>query len=521
MGKLTKEIRDFIDTEIRGKRGLSYSRLIKVVAEKYGVRVSKSTISKRGRALRLESRRGRRRFIPPGKQPAHSSFFDGAGAIFLKGAELELGLLPAINRLLQTTSDSAQARKALRLAQQINGLLLYAPVFGLRTAEDIAGYQRRGLLYLTAQKDMPGRLEIEQYLRYLVDQKLLPLAIKEVARICLEVLLVRIDFAGQTFYLDAQGRTVWPTLKVPKHFTTTINKTKSYIKSIFQSPAGQQPLILQTAPGYTFLPPEAFNLIHCFEQAKDRPISRIVAMGKFGETLAFWSDLKTGRKLHFIFPLSPWQYGRLHGTQIVKGFRQYRIGPNKEAMSVADARINLFNPQLHTSIGLRAAMVRRANERLALVTNISWREERYIRRIAEQYFTRWPDATIKTYYDLLEGAHQEVLSRSQGKMYVTPLLTTSYSQQPQDAFRLFLEHLHRYALGHFFPTEYEAEDLKAMCEKFYRQSGYLRIKQHCWEVFLQPFPQKNLQKACQVACQRFNQSNIQFPAQKSLRIYQQ
>jgi len=486
------------------------------------VKVSKSSISRRVKALNLEFRRGRKRLSPVGERPARSIFLDCAGAFFLKGAELEMGLLGAMNQLLTTSgTESAQARKVLKLTQQINALLVYAPVFGLETAQAFAGYNRRGLLYLTEQKTLPKQDEIAQYLQFLSEQKLLLPIIKEVAKICAEALFICIDFAGQTFYLDAQSRTVWPKPKLPRYFSATLNKTKCYIKDIFQSPSIKRPLILQTCPGYTFLPTEMFNLIQCFEKAQNEPISRIVVTGKSGENLAFWQDLTPPGKCFFLAPLSPWQYARLQDTQIVQGFRQYQIGPKKEIMSVADAQVKLFNPQLNETIRVRAALVRRKEERLGLITNISRHEERYIRKIAEQYFSRWPGPKIKTYYDLLEEGHEEVLIRSQGRSQITPLLTRSYAERPENAFRLFLEELHSYVKTHFFPSEYEQEGLQSMGEKFYRQPGFLKIKRHCWEIFLQPFSSKKLQSDAWISCQKFNQSNIQFSPQIDLRIYLQ
>ena len=518
--KVSAEIKGFIEAQVRGSAALKYGELAQAIAQKYGVRVSRSTISRTVRALNLKARpHGRKRIAPVEKMPARSIFLDCAGSFFLKGAELEIGLLAAMSWLLKTRSESAQARKALKLAQQINAVLLYAPIFELKTAQDIAGYSRKGLLYLTGQKGIPPQERIAQYLRFLADQKLLLPIIKEVAKLCTDVLSVRIDFSKQTFHLDGQCRTVWPNTKIPRFFSASVNKTRGYIKSIFQSPSPQRPLILQTSPGYTFLPTEMFNLIQCFEQAADEPISRIVIADKSANTLDSWQDVRPGRKCFFIAPLSPWQYARLQGTQIVRGFRQYFIGPEKETMAIAEAKINLFDSQLSKNIRVRAALVRRKEERLALITNISRREERYIRKIAEQYFWRWPAAKkVETYYDLMDEAQGEALARSHSHAELSPLSAMSYRQRPEDTFRLFLEHLHHYALSRFFPSEYEAESLKSMREKFYRQGGFLKIKQNCWEILLRPFGQKGLQKDVQIACRRFNQSGVRFPEGTLLRL---
>jgi len=532
--KLSPDVMGFIEMQITGSSPPTYEALAKAVTRKYGIRVSKATISKRAKALNLRFRRGRKRTIPIGKRPPQSIFLDCAGAFFLKGAELEIGLLRAINRLLETKIDSIRAKNALRLAQQINALLLYAPIFDLKNAEEIAGYRRQGLRYLTSEKKQPApfkkgailhQKEINQYVQFLSEQNLLLPIIKEVTKVFTEALFVSVEFAGQTFFLDAQGHTVWPNSNIPHSFSVTVDKTSSCVKETFLSPSAQRPLVLEICPGYTFLPNEMFNLIQCLQQAHKQPISQLRIMGKFNEKLTLWQGFKAPRKCFFLAPLSPWQYARLQGTRIIRDFRKYHLGPEREAVSVADADIYLFNPQLNKNIKVRAALVRRQDlpagrqgERLALITNISRREERYISKIAEAYFSRWPAKQLKNYYDLLEEAHAQALAHPDSQTSLTPLAIGSYRKKPMDTFRVFLEHLHRYTLNHFFPSEYAAEDFAFMYERFYQQGGYLKMKGNYWEVILRSFPQKKLQESAKLACQKFNQSGIELSGRKRLRI---
>ena len=518
MTKITADIKGFIDGLIASNKHIKYAQLAAMIARKYGVKVSKATISKRAKALRVQFHPGRKRLVAVEKAPAHSVFLDCAGAFFLKGAELEIGLLKALSRLLATSSKSSLARRALKLAQQINALLLYSPIFGLRSAREIANYKGRGLLQLAGQKNTPPEVKITQYLRFLADSKLLPIAIKEVAKAYSEALFVRVDFAGQSFYLDSQMRTVWPSPKIPGYFCATINKTASWLKDVFLSASPQRPLILQTCPGYTALPSEMLNLIQCFEQAQEEPIARIVMADKAAKTLSLWQDVQPAQKFYFLAPLSPWQYANLQGTKIIKPFKQYLIGPAKESMAVADAQVTIFNPQLSKNIRVRAAMVRRKEERLALITNISRREERYIRKIAEQYFLRWPDKKVKTYYDLMEEAHEERPGPGNGKSPTTPSIAISYGKTPFEGFKLFLEQLNQYAVSRFFSSEYAGAGFNSMREKIYCQGGFLKIKSNCWQIFLRPFTPNKLQNDLRIACQKFNQSNIKFPDQRCLHI---
>jgi hypothetical protein len=528
MGRLTPEAKNYIDAELKSEKGQSYTRLIRAIGKKYGLKVSKGTISKRAKALNIQRATGRKRRSRLKNQPAHTVFIDYAGACFLKAAEIEMGLLVAMGEFLTPSSDTAQAHRAMKLAQRINAVLLYAPIFGLEKTQDFLDYNRRGLFYLAEQKQLPSAKEMRQYLRFLTVNKLLPLAIKEVAKLSLEALFVRIDCAGESFYLDAQLRTVWPSPKIPPYFSTTLNKTIGYVNTAFKNPSPKRPLILQACPGYTALPPEMFNFIQCCEQAADEPIARITAGTKSAETIKVWPQIEPAGKCYFLAPLSPWQYAQLQGTEIIRDFRQYRIGPEKEQMAVADAKIKLFNPQLKTNIIVRAALIRRKDlsagrqeERLALITNISRRQERYIRRIADLYFFRWPQAKLNTYYDLMEQAHEEMLGRSQTPSIATPLMTVGYSKSPLAGFKFLLELLHRYCLRHYFPAGFAQEDLSSLRERVYRQGGFLKIKQRFYELFLHPFADKKLHSEIQLACQKINQSGIKFNDQRTLRIHLQ
>lgn len=516
--RLTAEAKAFIDREMQSNPELNYDQLLPTIKHRFKLNISKATLTKRAKALRIKFQRGRKNHNLP-ERPNRALFLDGAGGFFLKGAELEMGLLAAINQLLKTGSESRRAQKALRLAQQINALLLYAPLFGLTTAEDIVDYRQPGLLYLCGQTELPSLNEIEQYLRFLVDQKLLPNIIKEVTKTQAEISFVQIDIAEQTFYLDAQLRTVWPNPNIPPTFSATVYKIKSCLESIFAAPDPAQPLILQTSPGYTVLPPEMFSLIAWLERTSSRSLAQISLMSKSGTLFSWGQNIQPKPKGYFIAPLSPWQYAQLKGMQIIQDFQDYRLGPEQESVAIAEAQVNLYNAQANENVKVRVAMVKRGSENLALITNISRGQQRYIRQIAEIYFARWPGRPVPTYYDLLEQAHAQALERpAPADFNLTPFLTGSYGQKPEDVFGLFLELLHRYALNHFFPPQYQAESLLSMANKFYQHNGYLRDKRDMAIVALQPFSDSALAKAAQAASQKFNQSGIKTSAGKRLYL---
>lgn len=518
--KITEEIAGYIDAGLTAQRARSYEQMAAEVAEKFGISISKATISKRAKRLNLDIKRGRKKMrAEKKKHPAHSLFFDCAGSVFLKGADLESGLLSSVNQIFKPRKATPQAQKVLKLAQKINALLIYAPIFGLESARQIAGYHRRGLKCVSGENVMPSSKDIEQYLQYLKAKKLLPSINKEVTKYCAQVLAIGIDFKGQMAYLDPQNRTVWANTKIPARFSATLNTAIRYINETFWRSSIKNPLILQTAPGYTFLPPEMFSLMRCLDRSKIEPIGRIAILDEEGKEHASWSNIKMPKKGYFIFPLTPWQYERMGHPKITHEYKLYHIGPRKEPIEVADAQIALTDTQLSETINLRAALVKRKDENICLVTNILYHDERYIRKIADAFFYRWPGEKTRTFYDIMEEAHEEMEKRGNKKLDLTTLLAKNVQAQQPQAFQSYLEYLNWYAKRRYFPSEFEGKSLAYMSETIYRQGGYLRTKKDAWEIFLSPFDDEGVQKACKFACDYFNKCGLMLHTGKYIRIY--
>lgn len=520
--KITSAIEAYIDSLLKAESHKKYEQIVEAVKEKFTISVSKASISKRAKALHLGLKRGRKRIPKADKmRPSHSMYLTQAGAYFLKAAELESGLLSSINQIFNVKTDNPQTRKVIRLAKRINALLLYAPLYGLTSAGDIAALGRRELRCIAEEDVIPSELEITQYINYLASNELLLPINKEVMKSCQGMLYVQVDFANTSFYLDGQGRTVWGNTKIPANYSTTLYKAIGYVNSLVRGCSIKSPLILQTAPGYTFLPTEAFNLIRCLDRAKFEAIPQLAIASSDGVQLAEWKNIKMGKKGYFIFPLTPWQYERLINTKVIHDYKPYRIGYNKEPMEVADAQISLFDTQSSENIKVRAALIKRKGESLALVTNISRHDERYIRKIADMYFYRWPDEKVKTFYDIMEEAHEEMGMRSLKRANMQTLLDGSEHLPAQEVFARYLEYLHSYTKFRFFSSEVEQFTFKEMREKIYSHAGFLKEKRNSREIILTPFSDENLQNSCKIACQKFNQCGVKLHNTKELRIYLQ
>jgi len=76
-------------------------------------------------------------------------------------------------------------------------------------------------------------------------------------------------------------------------------------------------------------------------------------------------------------------------------------------------------------------------------------------------------------------------------------------------FRTLLNNLNRYVAEHYFPPKYERAELRTMCNKFYRQNGYVKVRKRYIKVLLDPYDEPELQKDVEYACAKFNCSDVQ------------
>ncbi|MFH1245203.1 MAG: hypothetical protein V1662_01835 [Candidatus Omnitrophota bacterium] len=524
-------VKNYIDNALQNDRALreNYDALKQDVARKLGVSISKYTISRRAGILNLAIPRGRKRTLSIEKRSTSNIYIDCAGAFFLKGAELETNILTTVNQLLVTENKSLRARRTLRLARDINAYLLYLPLAAGVKGHAFARYVRRGMPFLTGRTNRPAPKEIKQYLEFLDAQNLWPVMVQEIEKNCAEAAWIRVENTQGAFFLDAQGRTVWPAAPAPPAFTTTLSKAIRYVDRVFIHPAVRRALALQTIPGDAFLAPEVFSLIQCFEQGEAAGAWRLSILDNLGKRMTpdSMSDSPAGKK-YFIFPLRTPQFAQFCKVRNVQGYQKVKIGAEEEIVSIAQAQADLFKNSQHTDfVSVRAIIVERESETIALVTNIPYSAERYAKKIVEQYFDCRPLAgsKIKTYDNIREEAANMINWKQPA--YLLPLLEAETKDLEEKRnypcfhyfFPLLLECLHCYAQSHFFPLEDEKRSLDNAAEKIYRQGGYMKLKHGREEVYLYSFQDNKLQQTVGTACRNFNQSGIELSSQNTLRLF--
>jgi hypothetical protein len=143
-----------------------------------------------------------------------------------------------------------------------------------------------------------------------------------------------------------------------------------------------------------------FNLIESFENAVGKEIVKVSIFDREGLSLALFDEFESRKnKKYFITLLRSNQYKGVEDFEIVEDFKPFkkekRNGETKVTQWVADARKELKDKDTKKKLTVRVALVKKpvkGREKLiAIITNLTEKEEPDIARITRLYFDRWPN----------------------------------------------------------------------------------------------------------------------------------
>jgi len=223
---------------------------------------------------------------------------------------------------------------------------------------------------------------------------------EQLAKCYLEALCVQIELKdGSYFYIDGHSKHVWSSKNIPKAFFTTLKRAEKGLHQYFLNSSKGHPLILLTCPGDSHLTKEMFNLIESFENAVGKEIIKVSIFDREGLSLAMFNEFER-RKKYFITLLRKNQYKGEEDFKIKKEFKPLKTekkknGEKKVIEWVAEAEKELRDRETKKKLTVRVALVKKpvkGREKLiAIITNITEKEEPDIARIARRYFSRWPN----------------------------------------------------------------------------------------------------------------------------------
>ena len=417
--RIGREVRNWIREEKQEQPYMKHQMIIDMVIERFSCRISLRHLSRILKEEGLRQRRGR-----PKKEKVYDSRkgepVDCAGVWFLKGADSDMEGANTITGIILDSREEYLNRKKkpwwriLRSSYDTitkkNETLLYLPIFGMARPYHLNKYHKRGLGLLSGSGKRYSYNTMDGYLNDLEKLEISEEMSKRLARCYLEALCYEVELKdGSYFYIDGHSKHVWSSKNIPKVFFTTLKRAEKGLQQFFINSSKGHPLILLTCPGDSHLTKEMFNLIDCFENAVGKEIVKVSIFDREGLSLAVFEEFAR-RKKFFISLLRKNQYKGIENFEIVKDFKPLKTekknGEKKVTEWVADAKIELKDRWSKKKLTVRVALVSKkvkGREKLiAIITNLTDKEEPDIGRVAKRYFNRWPNQE-NIFKDMMEA----------------------------------------------------------------------------------------------------------------------
>jgi len=375
--KLKPEVKDYIVAQKKNSPQTSCRKLARMLEKKFPAKISKSSINtlfkKAGLSLPAGRRpkKGKVKTLPVDKSAAAPIVSEEiervataapaekqcTGAILLRAMDALLGGSQTITQAL--SKQIAQPDPELLLKIQ---LLLYLPLF----SDTLQDAQKRDLSGILACLDKKISLDILQ--AYLTDLEQLittPIIVDNtILDIFKEVNSLKFSLLnGESFFLDSQMHTLWPSARVPTDFSTTLFRAKSYIHKLVEQ---DLPLALFMAPDTDAPGREFFS----FLQGLDL-LSRVGFLNEKGEELEAL-DISQSKRRFFVFGLWPWQFLAQRKVEKIGEFKPYFLESIGQDAYLAEIAISLTQPivkQVVTIKGLALKLKPADKILLAILTN--------------------------------------------------------------------------------------------------------------------------------------------------------
>ena len=523
--KINPEIRDFIVKEAGERPELGCRKLANLIQEKFGLEVSKSSISAILKEEGLNRPIGRRSgengrdakfcvstplmiqndtpslvvqdenrqiqvVLAQEKNPPELSPY--LGCWFLKAAELCLGGLQAFSALL-----SSSLKEPVEELLAKNEALLYLPLLGKKSSPyqgeagrgteettDTHGFWGEALAAIIGRRY--SNKDVQAHLESLKQLELanLGLFVQESLE-QKEVLGLKFILEDDTsFFIDGSTRSIWSKNHIPLEFSQVLSKVRDYLtNTIIQD---NSPLIGQASPGFANPTTDLLNFIAAFSgQKPDQTIKRIELYDNEDKLIESLKPIPLKRH-YFVLGIWPWQY------------------PDRSILEKEGLRL----------IGCE----KDAKEILAILTNLpenEWDDQRVI----SLYLERWPNLAAG-YQDFLDkiGHYFEIkktYSLAEKSQIAMPKGEDLDINQILGFWRL---KLNSFCQRHFFPLKYAEADFSLLQERFYSLPGSVRATERIMEIILSLPPGFIYPDDLAYACQRVNEANIRLVDGRQLKF---
>lgn len=404
---ITPEVTQWARNILEMQENIGREEFRTMLKQKFALEISLSHISRLIRKTGIRRKRGgqekeytidRKKGIP----------VDHAGVYFLKGADSDMEGAKAITEeIIEGRKKEVDEQAALmRIRGTMPGTikkkvetLLYLPMYGMQKPYHLLKYHKRGLGLLTGSGKRYSYYTVDIFLCDIEKLGIAQSIGDALARCYIEALCIEVELEdGSYFYIDGHSKHVWSSKNIPKAFFTTLRRAERGLHQYFIHSTKGDPLILLTCPGDTRLPGVMLNLIDAFENAVGKKIIKAAIFDREGLSLAIFEEFDQ-RKKYFITLLREDMYKGIESFKVLKDFvplkTEEKDGELEVLEWVAEAEYELKDREKKRKRTVRVALVKkRVNKRtklIPIITNLTWKEEPNIGRIAKRYFGRWPN----------------------------------------------------------------------------------------------------------------------------------
>ena len=461
--KIKPEIRDFIIKEARERPELGCRKLANLIQEKFGLEVSKSSISAILKEQGLNKPVGRRPSgeksisLEPQPQKKSSPYQGEAGrGLILEQKPLltkikrEISLAP---RIIQNDKFPPAIQEECRQVQIVLAEEKSPPGF----------IPNLGCWFLKASELCLGGVEpesLELFVQESLEQR--------------EVLGLKFILEdGGSFFLDGAMRSIWSKNHIPLEFSQGLSKVRDYLTSaIIQDNSS---LIGQAAPGFAAPPLPFLNFTAAFSGKNSAQAIKKIEFYDDKDKLIEVLEPILLKRHYFVLGIWPWQY------------------PDRSILEKE---------------GLKLISHREGDrEILTIVTNLS-EEQASNEKVISLYLERWPN---------LEAGYQDFLDKIEHYFEVKK---TSSSQKdnpvlPTPTMRMRLS---SFCQRHFFPLKYSGADFSRLQECFFSLPGVVKTEEKTREIiFCRPQEVSHCEDLA-YACQRVNEADVRLSDGRRLRF---
>lgn len=418
-------------------------------------------------------------------------------------------LLKAIDSLLGGAQQVTNAIK-IRLGSKADDLLakteaiLYGPLFNL--SADIKAGSDFPLWPLVNRALIPQ--EIYSHLNELQQIVLLKSDISRIIpSLFKEILGIRLELPDkQILYLDGQMHTLWPSQNIPSDFSSTLHKTRDYIKKHFNS---DLPVVFLAAPGFDAPTKELFELI--------KPASTenyFIKLSLFDHKLKEFEDsnLEMSKQKQFVFGLWPWQYVKYRKVKNISEFKPFLFEPLNKSYYLAEAEIELYQSAANKVTLNGCAIKTNINDkiRMLILTNLPSKQAN-ISELAAIYLNQWPNIE-----EAIEDFNRKVelftYTADSQRFFSTENLNLALQEAGSigGILKSYLELLDAYFRWFFLPPGNENSIFATTKERFYNLEVELKHEEGAILAIFKPPSEYPFLKDLQYALRRLNEREVFF-----------